>query len=667
MSKQNTNSKSSKSEKVKEIVRQTAKTVDKVAPAVTNAIDLIKLFKSNHPIWYTNYATSNLVQLNLADKLGIHYPTLTGAGQTLPAPTINKFEMPTVAQIRMALTVPQNDQDGWKSGVRLLWQQIRTANSGKINFTVQDLEKYILNTRALHYFCATLNRLYKATYTFRSTSSEFPKRFIEAMGFNFDSMMANAADIFAYLQRYHQQVRVTFPLDCPLIDRTHWLFENVFVDSESDKPQFYVPTIPFGYQANYGTGTPTTYKSITIPMWYDAGAKGSDPSTTLDDIFDPFIEIGTSYSDDNAGYGITWKVLRDACDIAKNRMLESTKMSIIAGDIIKAFGDAAFSKLIISSSITDSLTAIYDQSAMNQFQNATVLMRNLAGQSDSQALTGDFRDKIEFNTLNSMRISLSEPRYIPDVSNTDAGWATMVVRTVTEDTALDHSYIRNVVSDQYTDYMVNWHANSITPGDILSITRLVMGDYGLSQLSVGTAPEYNVVLETFQTFGTEIVLGVYAICDIPDIDTRDANGNNMPLLVPIAGHLYYNTSAPSNSDDPNLATGRQTQGLTMSLWSIFDWAPRLTPHLSVIVNRDATFELYTDFIWPELLDWDVFATVSDQLKRNYFSYGNQSLLYAGPSRNQSNTDVYTTGTMKQQSNKKTNKYNRSHELPDDKR
>nr|AVX53679.1 putative capsid [Marmot picobirnavirus] len=622
-------------------------------PAVGKVIDLIRIIK-NHPEWYTNYSTSNFIQMNLASKQGVIYPQLTTGGQALPAPVNIKTKMPSVAQLRFALTVPQGDQDGWKSGIRLLWQQLRTANSGRINFTVPDLEKYVLNVRAMHYFCAILNRLYRATYTFRSTNSEFPKKFIEAMGFNFNDIMDNAADIFMYTQRFHEQVRVSFPLNIPLYDRTHWLFENVFADSTSDKPSFYVPICPRSLAVSAGAGEPFRATSYTIPMWYDPSNSDST-STTLTTLFDPISNI---YGD-TGNYGFTWDGYKSCIDAAKTRMIESTKMSNIAADIIKAFGDSAFSPLIVTTGISEGLTAIYDENALNQLQNATVLLTNLAGQYSTLSLTdgensGSFN--VTYNNLESMSISLGEYRYVPIIQNDEQGWVSMTLRAILPDTINDVSIITDAIAERHHNYMVNWHQNTISPGQVMSITRLVCGGYNLDTLEIGNGPAYNVHVESFTTFGTEVLLSAYTLCDFEGLNYDEDNEGVVPHLIPIAGAVIFNTRTPNNNDSSQIRYGRLSQNLVYSFWAMFDNAPRLIPRYAELIDSDSTgiITFANEQLGSEVLDWDVFATLDETSRQNYLSYGNQSITYAGPSQNQSNSSVYTHGSMKSRNNSKSN-------------
>lgn len=543
----------------------------KVAKGV---VDLVKLIKQ-HPEWYTHYSTSNLISVNLASKQNVNYPEFNtgeprGAG----------FKMPSIAKYGIQLTVPKGDEDGWKTGVRLLYQQLRTANSGKVNYESSDLEKYIVNTRLLHAIGAWLNRLYKISYTFKSTNSSVPLDMLAIQNVDFDDIMYHAADLLMYAQRFNQQIRVSFPLSCDLLRRTRWLFQNVFVDSDSHKPSFYIPTINFPANSFVGaSGVEMNY--------YTSAHSSSGFEWTKNNSFNKPFTVGTK---DTKPYMWNYDTIVQLCQEIKNALLEDRAMSIIAGDIIKAFGDRAFLEVEIVG-IDSTVDCYFDEYIMNQFQNAVVI--NTV--PDGNLNPGESSDSSNF----------SKPTYTYTESSDNSGWIVSELTQYTNVSGEDQGSLRDQLINEGNQRLINWHDNKIDPGELMSITRLIPTDCYMDDTNPGTRMGFN-------TFGTEVVVEATAIVN---------NTIGQKKFVSIGGTLL----------------AIKDQSLNMFVWANFDYSPRIECY---------QYAASPSAIMPSILDWDVFALVDKMWFANYYSYGNQSLLYCGESQNQSRTKVYAKDTKK---------------------
>lgn len=579
-------------EKVVKGAGHAVKTAGGIVSAVKGIIDLINMIKQ-HPEWYTHYDTSNLIAMNLAAKQHRVYPEFEMGAQN--GSERQSIPMPSVAEVDIQLTTPHGDEDGWRTGIRLLYQQLRTANSGRINYRVQDLEKYVQNVRALHAIDAFLCRLYRMTYTFRSTNSAIPRLLIEACGIDFDDIMTNAADLLMYVQRFSQQVSISFPLNIDYYARTHWLFGNVFVDSNSHKPSFYVTNF-FRNQSENTTSTGVIY--------YESDGNTPHPTWRQNKVFNSF---------GSGEYGFyTYSELVAECQRIKNSLLDDQIMSVIAGDIIKTFGDRAFIEPIIPK-IDDGIVAIFDDYIMNQFQNSTV-----TGVQTSGAL--DVQDSLGATTIYSEDIGDSGSDWIESKLSALAGLGVPV------------TFLAKM-RDQINRMLINWSDNKISTGEIMSITRLVA-----SGIQDNPTTADGII---YGIFGTETVAKVVALSYPGGADSQI--GGTLKL-IPIAGVTVSNGSTAQN-------------GLSMAMWSNFDYCPRM-------FMSDSTLLEEMNKLSPPILDWDVFALVNKDWFANYFSYGNQSLLYSGSSQDQSSTKVYRKTSNKKPKDKKEDAANKEKEKKD---
>lgn len=583
----------------------------------------IRSGSSQHPNWYTHADTSNLVNLNLSTKQfqafqALHFDGAVGAAEGYPY-----IVMPSVYALWVQLTTPHGDEGGWQMGVRLLYQQIRTANSGRINFTVQDLEKYIQNVRALISISAYLRRLYSTTYTFRSTNAGLPRLLLEAMDIDFNDIMLNAADLLMYTQRFEEQINKSFPLNIDYYKRAEWLFGNVFIDSTSEKPSYLVPT--FAGSWSYAPAKQTVTGGI---ITYFHTSKTS-------------FTYGQLWKENNSAWSkcIWWPIfskyrtyaeLIAMCEDIKNTLLDDNVMSVIAGDIVKAFGNKAF-RPINKVRADQGVSLIYDAAALSQFQNAKILSFN--------AINMNSRDDLDDCGTCDYQELYSDPN-TPGFGYED--WISPdleVVGFVHDDFTTEGDSraplgfdgdIASQIIESYNTALLNWHANKIAPGEIMSITRLTP-----SGAALRTDGNHDVI--EFSVYGTEVIAGFY--CLWQQATNVVAGQINETKFLPVGGLLI-----PPSGPNSFLQSGNYVNAVAFA-WANLDWAPRYCC-ISTAVRTIEEPKMQVNIVGPEVIDWDVFGLAQAQWLSNYFSYGNQSILYAGASQNQSNRRVYLKSSSK---------------------
>lgn len=585
----------------------------------------------NHPEWYTHYDTASMININLAAKQYNKYPqffTSINSGTGSATRTNYSYAMPSMARLRVQLTTPSGDSDGWKAGIRLLYQQLRTANSGRVNYQVTDLEKYVQNVRALVAIEAWLNRLYRLTYTFRSTNSNIPKGFIELCGVDFDDIMANAANLFSYIQRFVQQVEVTFPLKLDYFSRAQWMFGSVFADSDGDKPSYYLFTFNQHYNVTQNGGS-VIDPNGGILYYTSAGADGAYSKG--------FVNIGYA-----AGLQ-KYSELMAQCDKIKNALIDDTGMSTIAGDVIKAFGSNAF-RNFTPCGINEEQSIVYDEYALSQIQNADVIHIAIP---EWDSLVQDTSQDDNTNAYYAEEIE-------------DDGWITSELKlygwvrgsnfqggNVRQPIKFDTTQGQDeAILDRYNNKLFNWHKSDIQPGELMSITRLSVS--GAVKLSDGTGTGVGAgFILGFNIFGTEVVTGMDALLYGSTKAGADSTYdpytpmNRDPRYVSIAGFIANRFNGEGvDTVTPAAMLLAATQ---FWLWANLNSAPAFSA-IHITYSTDTGSSLYG--IAPLTMDWDVFASASSQNIALYLSYANQSMLYAGSSQNQSNSQVYLTTSTK---------------------
>lgn len=582
---------------------------------------------------WRNYKTSNLIQLNLAEKQNVSYRSIASIGGEVgetEAPNYHFYAMPAFASVRVQLTTPKGDNSGWKSGIRLLWQQLYTANAGKINFSQTDLEKYVQNVRALCAVNSYIKKSYEWTYTFRSTNDDFPYAALESMGLDPTDFIANAADLLMYSQRFAQEIRQNFPLNIPYLHYTEYLFETNFADSDGQKPSIYITAIQGAtrddniphngiqyYVTNFGNTSNRNETSILGHTWQ-----------LYFTWFDPF----------NVGY--TYDEFKQQCDTIKDALIEDPTMAAIAQAVIKAFGNKAFFDYKYPE-IKSSAKIVYDKDFLSRIQNAMVLsFRNATGYfvlPDDDTYGGDSQlDYSETNNRTSPLVTYQPGEWIDS-------YCDLSLYTKQSEAGAAQGMDANVVAciqKKYNNVLVNWYADTIKPEDIMNITRWMP-----TQATYNDAAEGSPKTLKFEMYNTEVITDVFATYRrAAATDSEDGITSTQTRLIqkPIAGNIKTSWIIAGASGTAQLTWPAREAGDIAFLWANFDWAPRyrMLDGDSSVPSGGTADVGETDSVSADVLDWDTYGSVNPEALSQYSSYANQSMLYAGASQNQSNRKVY---------------------------
>jgi len=429
----------------------------------------------NHPEWYIGKYAPTLVNLNYGTKkTGKCYQN-----GTAELPTY----MPNVLSFMTSMTYPTDSIDSFNQAVTTLYTKLRAVNSGTTVYSVNDLIAYILNVRAFRGLVAIIHRAVQTAQMADIYDSQVPTTLLHGQITSSGSAAAainNLAALRALGAQLDQQSRSMLPLNLPIIDRTEWIYGNVFTDSDDAKAQFY-----------QFTTNSIVLHSITATNTYSRVFVDID---SVPDILSVVAPLLSSY-------------------------LTTYISSVIAGDMIKAFGQSVIRPLIGDWYAFTPLKPIYDLDILQQIENANVLDWKLSAAASifrphfsGTAWTNDFATSpVEF--INGVSIFDETPRV--------GAFASLSAQTV----------------------YVNSYKDVITPGDTLSSTRLKFALDGYT-MTDQAHPTY-VTTAALAMCGTEIIERMYATTSdttlvyVPVYYTygvSDVNFYNAPLLTHFDWH-----------------------------------------------------------------------------------------------------------------------------------
>jgi len=391
----------------------------------------------NHPEWYVGKYAPTLVNLNFGTKKD-------GADYVSGSHSVYNFA-PSVAAIGLSLVYPKDETDSFRNAIVTLYTKLRAVNTGTTVYSVDDLTAYVLNVRAVRAVVATLHRYVRAAEMIDIYDAHVPESIIRGASWAAGSYVAvlnNLPALRALGAQLDQQSRSMLPLNLPILDRTEWLFDNIFADSNDVKPQwyeFYIRAIRL-----FQITATNTYTSVDLD---------------IDSIPDILTVVAPMLSQ----YMTTYIV------------------NVIAGDMIKAYGTAAIRPLISDWNAFRPLVPVYDEDILQQIENAdsadlyTPIGRNVWAPIYSGGNWDN--DKWSSNT-----------RFINSVSDATVGYP----RT--------GCYIPNMT---WNSVYVNSFRNETSPGQVLSYTRLKfrIADVVFSE----SDPKTNIVSMNLYTCGSEVV------------------------------------------------------------------------------------------------------------------------------------------------------------------
>lgn len=320
-----------------------------------------KTGKCNDIRWYA----SNPELLKSAASL----PFSTTAG--MPLPFTNDTTVPGVLTVRYIPSLGMNsrinsgslatnaNQSAVNQAAKNIYSFVVHANSRNQSYDAPDLMLNIMAGAQVFAYIALGIRAYGTMRKFHQQNNYTPQALINAMGFDYDDLSANLANMWFDLNELIARAsQIWIPNDLPFIERWFWLNTNIYRDGDSVKSQYYM-FIP---------------KQI-----YMLSETGSTTGTSL---------IPVSWDVDG---GRTWEGYMTLANNMLNALLDSQDRGIMYGDILKAYGPE---KLYRIQEITSDymVEPVYDQEVLTQIENSNSFSR-LAGaitQSDTGVIYQNF-------------------------------------------------------------------------------------------------------------------------------------------------------------------------------------------------------------------------------------------------------------------------------------
>lgn len=363
---------------------------------------------------------------------------------------VNDVDQSSVPGIMTLSIVPSigvatSSVDPINVAMRKTFNALRKANSGKTNYEAPNLMMYIISVSQAVSYLSWMKRAYGVMNTFSPVNLFKPQALVTAMGFDYASLQQNLNDFRGYINQFAARLnQVVIPAVYSYTRRQEWLYENIYQDSGTKKSQLYM-YVPAGFfRYIEGTATEADFYLQYVPV-------------TGDMSYADVITYGNAMLDS---------------------ILGSQDFNIMAGDILKAYGDAGcYKPMGISESYSTAFT--YNAEVLSQMENATAIGEPLTMAVDAANGYAIREDK----TIGGGFL-VSTP--LVRLSNAGA-----LVTTPASAAAYYEAYEAN--------RLLNFHHDSPTPEEVMVASRLTaftdMGANGRNCLVVGGsvyAPLYTV-------------------------------------------------------------------------------------------------------------------------------------------------------------------------------
>lgn len=272
-----------------------------------------KVMSANHMEWYNSNPrlVEDSARVNFTRPLGSIINVESSTGSIIFSDALN----PGVASFRTML-VP-GYSDGPTSAVNIasrdIYSFVRFENSGKTNYDATQLMFYLLAVDQLHAWHEYLKRAYGVLLNYDQRSKYTPRAIIQAMGLDYDNLVANIADFRWLINSTADRASIFHVPDgehVPMFERHKFMFSGLYYDRDIEhKAQIYM-FIPDGYFVWTETKKP-------FKLTYTRFANALGQSSSL----------------------MTLEDLRTHTNAMLGALVESEDAQIISGDIYKAYGE----------------------------------------------------------------------------------------------------------------------------------------------------------------------------------------------------------------------------------------------------------------------------------------------------------------------------------------
>lgn len=374
-------------------------------------------------------------------------------------PTYDGQSVPGVCAIYFspAIGFAADENSPINVAMRRLYSYVRHANSGASNYDAPDLMLYMLSVDSAVMYHEYLKRAYGVLQDYTPFNRYYPKVLIEAMGMNFDDLVANIAAFRGYINQFAIKLsQLWIPNSMSYMARHAWMCQGIYTDSTSEKAQTYMYVPDYFMQFALDSDGVGSVNAIPGPARSSTKAKFSD-----------LVDFGNSLL---------------------NPMIANEDFGIMSGDILKAFGSSGIVRPL---AITENyqILPVYNQEVLSQMENATIFNLSPLGTDNTlfsvkQATavgTGYLT-----STLNKIQMILGE------------SWSNG------EYTNLACTAIANVYAQKR---LLNMHHSGVTPEEVMVATRLtnIIEKPSSWTFQYNTNTQQLLLTADIRTVGSEIV------------------------------------------------------------------------------------------------------------------------------------------------------------------
>lgn len=299
--------------------------------------------KSNDVSWYTH----NPEIFKAAGQIGFVNVT----GKEMPW---NHTAVPGIMTFGWVPSLGGSDQTAVNQAANSMYSFVVHANSRNQSYDATDLMMMVLAGAQVFSLLSHGMRVYGTMRRFDGLNEYTPNMLVRAMGFDYADLQANLANMWFDLNhKIAQTAQIWIPNDIPLVERWYWMNNNVYMDAESVKSQFY----------------------LYVPdMFYTLSETVSDTGTSLIPLMrpsNPAIQATFCNVTSSNGGLWTWSEYLTLVQTAIDNLIKSQDRGIIMGDILKAYGQESIYGLapITSDYIT---MPVYNKEVLTQFENLTM-------------------------------------------------------------------------------------------------------------------------------------------------------------------------------------------------------------------------------------------------------------------------------------------------------
>lgn len=220
------------------------------------------------------------------------------------------------------------------------------ANSRNVSYSASDQMALILAGKEVFVGISNLIRVYGLMLLTNQENSYLPRALVEGCGITYPSARSSYNQMLWDINSLIADSRqIWLPNVMPVITRQFWMSTHVYMDSESNKGQYfmYVPSC-----LRYYDETTSSDGAMLVPE------QGWDP-----------------------GNPITWAAAVGIVRDMITKLLNSESRGVIFGDILKAYGEDSIYRIeFVDPNYT--VTPVYDKEVLSQMENCTFMARSIS-------------------------------------------------------------------------------------------------------------------------------------------------------------------------------------------------------------------------------------------------------------------------------------------------